>query len=127
VAAITGIGVATQRPWSCRLSLVVGVTSVIAGFGGQLLLLGASLLAVGMFPATLLDPLNLTIALVMGVTGLTGIGLLRRADLATTTDKGSWLVRSWHPVTAGIAMGIAAAWNWSAFIWPLIPYECCLA
>jgi hypothetical protein len=128
VVAITGVGVATIRPWSHRLSVAVGLACVIAGFGGLIYFFVASLIVSGMFPSLLLDRLNLTIALVMGLIGLTGIGLLvRSSGLATSTGiNRPRLVSSWHPVAAGFAVGIAVAWIWSAFVWPLIPYECCL-
>jgi hypothetical protein len=126
--AITGVGVATTGPWSLPLSLVIGIAGVIAGFGGLTLLVLSSLLAVGMFPDTLLEPLNLTVALIMVLGGLTGIGfLMRRSDPPTAAaTRTAWLARSW-PVAAGIAVGIGVAWLWAAFIWPLIPYECCPA
>jgi hypothetical protein len=79
VVAITGVAVATTRPWSRRLSVAVGLASVIAGFGGLIYFLVASLIVSGMFPSLLLDRLNLTIALVMGLIGLTGLGLLMRS------------------------------------------------
>jgi hypothetical protein len=128
VVAITGVAVATTRPWSRRLSVAVGLASVIAGFGGLIYFLVASLIVSGMFPSLLLDRLNLTIALVMGLIGLTGLGLLMRSTGPATSAGISrpWLARSWHPVAAGFAIGIAVAWIWSAFIWPVIPYECCL-
>jgi hypothetical protein len=126
--AIAGLAVATARPWSRGLSLVVGLAAVIAGIGGLIYFLLASLLVAGMFPELLLEPGNLTIALVTGLTGLTGIGLLMRrsAPEATAGAASPWPARAWHPVAAGIAIGIAAAWVWGAFIWPLIPSECCL-
>jgi hypothetical protein len=126
---ITAVGVATAAPWSRGLRLAVGIASAFVGFGGLMLMLGASLIAAGMFPDTLLSPLNLTIQLVMGLTGLTGVGLLTRGSNLTMEAGagGSWLILSWHPVAAGIAIGIAVAWTWSVIIWPLIPYTCCLA
>ena len=128
VFAVTAVGVAASRVWSRGLSAAVGIVGVIVGFGGLIYLVLATLITGSMFPDLLLQRLNLTIALIMGLTGLTGIGLLtRRTDRGVTADTaGPWLVRSWHPVTAGFAIGITAAWIWSAFIWPRIPYECCL-
>jgi hypothetical protein len=128
VVAIAAVGVATSRSWSRRLSVAIGLACVIAGFGGLTYFLVASLIAAGMFPGLLLDRLNLTIALVMGLTALTGIGLLMLpTGPATSVGIGRpWLVSSWHPVAAGFVIGAALAWIWSAFIWPVIPYECCL-
>ena len=128
VVVTAGVAVAMAWQSSRALSLVVGIAGVIAGFGGLAYFLLASLLTAG-FPDVLLQPLNLTIALVMAVIGLMGIGLLmRRSDLATTAGTtGPWPVRSWHPVASGIAIGVTAAWIWSAIVYSLIPYECCLA
>ena len=92
VLAITGVGVATGAAWSRALSLVVGLAGLFVGFGGLLLIVGSSLIAAGMFRDVLLQPQNLTIALVMGVTGLTGIGLLIRRP----TRRPPRLVRGWH-------------------------------
>jgi hypothetical protein len=127
VVAAASVVVATAGPWSRGAGLALGVAGLVAGFGGLLYLIGASLIAAGMFPALLLRPTNLTVALVMALAGLTGIGLLMRpsrADPARTT--GPRPVGSWYPVAVGIATGLAAAWIWGALIWPLIPDECCL-
>jgi hypothetical protein len=126
VLAITGVGLAAGAAWSRVMSLVVGLAGLIVGFGGLLLIVGSSLVAAGMFPDVLLQPQNLTIALVMGLAGLTGIGLLMRRSDRTAATTGPGLARSW-PVVAGVAIGIAAAWTWSAFVYELIPYRCCLA
>jgi hypothetical protein len=127
--AVTGVSVAAAMSWSRGLSLVVGVGSALVGIGGLLLLLVATLTVSGAFPTTLLQPLNLSIAMLMAVAGLAGIGLLRvgSAPVRRAGSAGPWLARSWHPVAAGIGIGAAAAWFWGAVIWPLIPYECCLA
>jgi hypothetical protein len=124
---LTGIGVATAMRWSRRLSVVVGVGSALVGIGGLLLLLVATLTVAGAFPSTLLQPLNLSIAMLMAVAGLAGIGLLKvgSAPVRKAGSAGPWWVRTWHPVAAGIAIGVAAAWFWGAVIWPLIPYQCC--
>jgi hypothetical protein len=123
----TGVGVAAAMRWSRGLSLVVGVGSAAVGIGGLLLLLVATLTVAGAFPSTLLSPLNLSIAMLMAVAGLAGIGLLRlgSAPVRKAGSAGPWLTRSWHPVAAGIGIGVAAAWFWGAVVWPLIPYECC--
>ena len=126
VVALTGIGVALALPWSGWLRPVVGLACLVLGFGGLLFLLVATLMVSGAFPNTLLQPLNLSIGLVMAVSGFAGAGLLMPDfGKATIVGSGSWLARSWHPVTAGILTGAAAAWFWGAFAWPLIPHECC--
>lgn len=129
VVTIAGVGVATAMPWSRGLARVVGVACSILGFGGLLYLVVVTLMVAGSFPDTLLEPLNLSTALLMVVSGLAGAGLLMdgAAPPSTGGTAGPWPARSWHPVAAGIAIGIAAAWLWSAFIWPLIPYQCCRA
>jgi hypothetical protein len=123
----TGVGVATAMSWSRGLCLVVGVGCAVVGVGGLLLLFVATVTVAGAFPSTLLQPLNLSIALLMAVAGLAGIGLLKlgSAPVRKASSAGPWLARSWHPVAAAIGIGVAAAWFWGAVVWPLIPYECC--
>jgi hypothetical protein len=128
VLAITGVGAATAQPWASWLRLVVGMLCAVAGFGGLLYMILASLIAAGMFPDVLLQPLNLAIVLVMGVSAATGIGLLVHspehspAVASGPPSRG----RTWYVVFAGFAIGVGAAWIWGSLIVPLIPYRCCL-
>jgi hypothetical protein len=129
VLAIAALAVTLGTHLGRRLARWVGAITAIVGIGGLVYVLVVSLFVSGAFPLLLLTPDNLSGELWLAFAAITGIGLFRlgrHALGAAPAAETPWIARSWHPVALGIALGIGLGALWSAVIYPLIPYECCL-